>query len=153
MLLFNLFIHRFTSNHFVGGLGFKLRYEATKEPPQMTYRISACGGNFTTPNGILTSPSYPQKYQNYEDCFYTILRPNGTVIDISITSMDIEWHSTCYYDYLEIRDGRSEQSEVLTKVCGDEIPNTIQSTQNEVWIRYGQCIQLFNMLKMRFGVL
>ena len=105
---------------------------------------------FTTPNGILTSPSYPQKYQNYEDCFYTILRPNGTVIDISITSMDIEWHSTCYYDYLEIRDGGSEQSEVLTKLCGDEIPNPIQSTQNEVWIRWGQCNNYSTCRKWRF---
>ena len=51
--------------------------------------------------------------------------------------MDIEWHSTCLYDYLEIRDGGSEQSEVLTKLCGDEIPNPIQTTQNEAWIRWG----------------
>ena len=126
---------RFKSHYFGEGTGFQLRYKSTDVVPTMTYRFGTCGAMFTTPYGILTSPSYPQKYQNYEDCFYTILQPNGTVIDITITSMDIEWHSTCYYDYLEIRDGGSEQSEVLTKLCGDEIPNPIQSTQNEVWIR------------------
>ena len=130
-----IFARRFKSHYFGKGTGFQLRYESTDVDPTMTYRIGACGALFTTTNGILTSPSHPEKYQNYEDCFYKILRPNGTLIEITITRMDIEWHSTCLYDYLEIRDGGSEQSVVLTKLCGDEIPNPIQSTQNEVWIR------------------
>ena len=101
----------------------------------MTYRIGTCGAKFTTENGILTSPSYPEKYRENEDCYYTIIQPNGTLVEITITRIDIEFQSTCDWDYLQIRDGGSEESEELIKLCGDEVPNPIQTTQNEVWIR------------------
>ena len=134
MQLFNLFIHRFTSNHFVGGLGFKLRYEATKEPPQMTYRISACGGNFTTPNGILTSPSYPENYPDSSSCFYTISRPTNTYLNLHILIFDLHYTYHCD-DYLEIRDGISEDSPLIGKFCGNTFPQSIQTTQSKVWTK------------------
>ena len=45
---------------------------------------------------------------------------------------------TCF-DYLEIRDGDSENSELLGKYCGDgnvlSLPISMQSTQEYLWIR------------------
>ena len=139
-------------------MGFQLEYESTIKAPQMTYRIGACGGNFTTPQGIFTSPSYPEKYADNADCIYTIYQPTGTVILLNILSMDIDYESgyyddyssddydyhqyggvTCMYDYLEIRDGASEQSPLIDGYCGDEtvlsLPIDIQTTQNNVWMR------------------
>ena len=129
------FFTRFTSNYFDSGQGFKLSYESTKVDNHFVYRIGECGGNFTYPNGFLTSPSYPENYQSYEDCVYTISRPRGTVILLKLHVLDMErCGKTCKCDYMEIRDGGSADSPVLKKLCGDKIPDPIKSSHNEVWI-------------------
>ena len=141
-------------------MGFQLEYESTNVS-QWTFRIGACGGSFTTPQGIFTSPSYPENYPNNADCIYTISQPTGTVIQLDILSMDIEYADPDYYDYdyyydnsykdyhqyggvtcwdyLEIRDGALEQSPHIDGYCGDEtvlsLPIVIQTTRNNVWMR------------------
>ena len=104
------------------------------------YRIGICGGNFTTPNGILSSPSYPGRYPTDTNCVYTITQINGTIIKLEIMEMDMNhyWFDDyiCEYaDYLEIRDGNSEEAPLLAKLCGNDIPAPIISTQNQVWMR------------------
>ena len=46
----------------------------------------------------------------------------------------VEYVSTCYYDYLEIRDGPSADHPILDKLCGNETAS-ILSSQNQLWIR------------------
>ena len=130
-------IFRFSSNHFESGLGFELEYESTNVS-QWTYGSGICGGNFTTQNGIFISPSSPDNYPHNTDCIYTISQPIGTVIMLNLLSMDIESHSTCAScasDYLEIRDGPSDDSTLVGKLCGSVIPAPIQSTQNQMWMK------------------
>ena len=127
-------IFRFSSNHFESGLGFQLEYESTNVT-QWTYGSGICGGNFTTQNGIFISPSSPDNYPHNTDCIYTISQPNGTVIMLNLLSIDIESHITCSYDYLEIRDGPSDDSPFLDKLCGSEIPAPIQSSQSQMWMK------------------
>ena len=117
-------------------MGFQLEYEST-DASQWTFRIGACGGSFTTPQGIFTSPSYPENYPDNADCIYTISQPTGTVILLNFLSMDIDdgGYSACNLDYLEIRDGPSVDSTVLGKLCGNEIPDPIQSSQNHLWMK------------------
>ena len=124
------------SNFDDNGLGFQLIYESSNVAPQMTHRSGMCGGSFRTPNGIFTSPSYPDNYPNRADCVYTISQPKGTVILLNFLSMEIQISSNgnCY-DYLEIRDGPSKSSPLLVKLCGNEIPDPIQSSQNLLWMK------------------
>ena len=117
------------------GQGFKLKYEATSNGLQMTYGIGECGGSFATPKGLLTSPLFPDKYPDNADCVYTISQSSGTYFLLTFHRMGIETEDSCSYDYLEIRDGFSDGSPVLGKLCGNDIPAPIQSTQNQVWIR------------------
>ena len=101
-----------------------------------SYNHGACGGSFTTPNGILASPSYPENYPDDADCIFTISQPTSTVILLNFLIIDIEkaaW-SQCH-DYIEIRDGPSD-APFLDRVCGNKIPAPIQSNQNLVWMRY-----------------
>ena len=134
-----IFILRFFSNQFENGMGFLIEYSKTIDAPQMTYRRGTCGGNFTTKQGLFTSPSYPGNYLDNEDCTYTILQPNGIVIQLKFLSMDIEyygrWGQNCYNDYLEIRDGPLANSPLLEKLCGSEVPASIQSSQNQLWMK------------------
>ena len=132
----DVFTFRFHSD---GGLnqnkpGFKLEY-STINVSDWDQNLGACGGSFTTRKGIMTSPLYPDYYPFNADCVYTISHPTGTVIVLSFHRMDIEYDSTCGYDYLEIRDGSSAASPLLDKLCGNEIPAPIQSSQNQVWMR------------------
>ncbi len=40
------------------------------------------------------------------------------------------------YDYLEIRDGISDSSPVLKKLCGSNLPTPIKSTNNMMFIKF-----------------
>ena len=46
---------------------------------------------------------------------------------------------TCMYDFLEIRDGTSEQSPLIGAYCGDDtvvsLPIQMKSTGNNIWMR------------------
>ena len=125
----------------------------------MLNRFYECGGGyFSTTNGTITSPDYPENYPGNADCIYTIHQPTGTVIMLNILSMDIEYYSEDYdyyydnddydyhqyggvtcWDYLEIREGALEHSTHIDGYCGDEtvlsLPIVIQTTQNNVWMR------------------
>ena len=141
---------RFTSNFFGNGLGFRIMYTVQSEvAPSWTFRMGACGGNFTTPSGILTSPSYPENYPNNAECIYTISQPNGTVINLSVTDLEVDNYrdsffsfnsyyyddDTCQTDYLEIRDGSTQESTLIEYLCGNETTAPILSTQGNVWMR------------------
>lgn len=106
-----------------------MKYESTSES-LWTFRIGACGGNFTTPNGLLTSPSYPVKYPNNAYCVYTITMATDSYINLSIITFETE-SSDC----LEIRDGKSDGAALIGIFCGIDIPASIQTTQRNVWMR------------------
>ena len=111
----------------------------------MTYNAQDCDESsrwcnsvckeYNTPNGALTSPYYPAPYPDGSDCTYTISQANGTYITLTILNFDIE--NNCANDYLEIRDGDWEKSLLIGKFCGNmnQIPKTIQSSHNHLWIR------------------
>ena len=91
----------------------------------------------------MSSPSYPNNYPENEDCNYTISVSNGTVIMLNFLTMDVQrctlgpyvcMGDPCANDYLEIRDGPSDDSPLLGKLCGSEIPDIIYSGQNHLWI-------------------
>ena len=96
---------------------------------------TTCGGSYTSLSGAIKSPSYPNPYPDNADCIYTISLPIGTIIGLSTETFDIEHGSDCSADSLEIRDGVSEDSPTLGKFCGTDLPSSIQSTQNNMWIR------------------
>ena len=95
-----------------------------------TYRHGTCGGNFTTMNGIFTSPAYPSKYPDNADCVYIISQHKGIIV-LNFVKIDIDIMS----DYLEIRDGPSDNSPLLYTISGSEYPSTLQSSQNHMWIK------------------
>ena len=137
----NFSIPRFMSNNFERGLGFQLRYELTNIT-EWSYNFGGCEGSFSTPNGILTSPSHPDNYPDNSNCISTISRPTGTVILLRFLSMDVfppyPWETSCLGDYLEIRDGSSEDSPLMDKLCSNdstENPGLIQSSQHQVWMK------------------
>ena len=137
MLLYLIYtIHfRFHSDGRCSGIscsdkkGFKFEYSTLE-------LFSACGGSFSNESGILTSPSYPDPYPHMANCVYFISQPNDRYVNISFINMDIDCHGTPS-DYIEIRDGSSEDSPLMGTFCGknNTIPPVMMSTQNYLRIR------------------
>ena len=77
-------------------MGFQLEYESSVVFQHgVIYRFDECGGGyFSTTNGTIASPSYPENYPDNADCIYTIWQPTGTVIMLNFVSMDIEYDTT-----------------------------------------------------------
>ena len=136
----SLLYNRLKSYYLASGLGMELQYESTPTS-EWSYSRGNCGGIFTSPNGLLTSPSYPHHYPDDSDCIYHISLPVGTNITIKILQLSMyreESSGQCYArDYLEIRDGSDDVAPVLALVCGydPDLYPLIHSTQNHVWMR------------------
>lgn len=50
--------------------------------------------------------------------------------------LQIERHDNCAYDYLEVRDGTSENSPLIGRFCGYDKPEDIRSTSNTLWMKF-----------------
>ena len=123
------YISRFHSDSHQNGAGFKIEY-TTLVP------FTKCGGTYSNASGVLTSPSYPNKYPDVTECIHLISQPNGRYVNITILSMDIDCQGTPS-DFIELRDGNSEDSPLIGQFCGNgtHIPAFMQTTQNNLRIR------------------
>ena len=106
-------------------------------------KFPSCGGNYSNASGVLSSPSYPNSYPEMADCVYLISQPNGTYVNISLLTMDIncqELSTTGFLisHYIEMRDGISEESALMGRFCGKgkNVPEFMQTTQTHLWIRW-----------------
>ena len=44
--------------------------------------FTACGGEFSSPSGIIRSPYHPANYPQHRTCVYRVSAPRGQVIQI-----------------------------------------------------------------------
>ena len=57
---------------------------------------------------------------------------------MQFVDFEIEGSFNCQYDYLEVRDGDSENSTLVGKYCGDPnvTPEPVYSSLNYLWMRF-----------------
>ncbi|TNN61134.1 Cubilin [Liparis tanakae] len=127
----HLFIH-FASDATIEGSGFKLTFEAHSQ---------ACGGfielNDGDPPGYITSPNYPQNYPQNVDCIWVVSAPNGEAVQIDFEEdIYIETTASCVYDYLELRDGSTTNSDLISRLCGNNRPSTQHSAGSAMLLRF-----------------
>ena len=105
-----------------------LDYELTYASPNMSDRTGSCGGSFYAASGILTSPND----KSSEECIYMISLQNGSYVNISIISIEID----CTF-HIEMREGISEESPLMGKWCGNvsEVPGFMVTSQNHLRMR------------------
>ena len=63
---------------------------------------SGCNAEYTDTRGRVTSPNYPEKYENGLDCTYNITATAGSTIDITFPDFGIEEHFVCQWDWLKV---------------------------------------------------
>ncbi|BHF77144.1 Bone morphoproteintic protein 1 [Sparganum proliferum] len=95
-----------------------------------------CGGHLKANQGIITSPGYPREYPPNANCTWLIEVPFGFSVVLTFKSFELEGQMNCPYDYVEVFDGPSESSPVLLKICGLDVPPSIQSTHNTMAVRF-----------------
>lgn len=62
-----------------------------------------CGGHYLKSTGVIKSPNYPDDYPNSKECVWIIEAQNRYRIILTVDHFDMEDHSSCSFDYLEIR--------------------------------------------------
>uniref|UniRef100_A0A3Q2TAZ9 Cubilin n=1 Tax=Fundulus heteroclitus TaxID=8078 RepID=A0A3Q2TAZ9_FUNHE len=127
----HLYIH-FVSDASNEASGFKLIFEAHSQ---------ACGGFIMLteydPPGYITSPNYPQNYPQNMDCIWLITVPNGEAVQIDFEEeFYIEPTSSCSFDFLELRDGSSFNSDLISRLCGSTRPSTQHSKGSSMLLRF-----------------
>ncbi|XP_041119113.1 dorsal-ventral patterning tolloid-like protein 1 isoform X2 [Polyodon spathula] len=106
------------------GKGFAAVYEAI------------CGGEISKDEGQIQSPNYPDDYRPMKDCVWKITVPENYNLGLSFQAFEIERHDNCAYDYLEVRDGSTENSPLIGRFCGYDKPEDIRSTSNILWMKF-----------------
>ena len=80
-----------------------------------------------TPGTRIISPNHPGDYENNKDCQVTIRFSGG--VRIRFEAFNIELSKSCAYDYIEVRDGDSANSNLIgSRLCGTTIPDPIESS-------------------------
>uniref|UniRef100_A0A3Q2ZIZ6 Kringle-containing protein marking the eye and the nose n=1 Tax=Kryptolebias marmoratus TaxID=37003 RepID=A0A3Q2ZIZ6_KRYMA len=68
-------------------------------------QVGACGGNYTSPSGVIYSPDFPDKYGASRVCYWTIQIPGSSAILFNFTFFDISDQT----DMVELLDGNTNQ--------------------------------------------
>ncbi|XP_040403063.1 cubilin [Cygnus olor] len=119
----------FHSDDSVTDKGFHIVYTTSLADP-------SCGGNYTDSEGVITSPFWPNPFINNQQCIYIIRQPEDEKIYLNFTHMELESHSDCSLNYIEVRDGDSEMCSLITKFCHSTLTSPITSTSNSLWIKF-----------------
>ncbi|XP_060950209.1 cubilin [Limanda limanda] len=119
----------FHSDFSVSDRGFHITYTTSPSDP-------GCGGTFTDSEGIIISPNWPNDYAHNRQCIYLIRLPLGERVALNFTHMNLESHSGCAFDYVEVRDGRMETDPLIGRYCGSSLPAPMVSSSNFLWIRF-----------------
>lgn len=64
--------------------------------------FSDCSRTFEQEYGYLKSPGWPEVYPHNLDCTIILKAPENSIISLFFNSFDLEGHSSCLYDYLEV---------------------------------------------------
>ncbi|XP_071569184.1 cubilin isoform X2 [Temnothorax nylanderi] len=100
-----------------------------------TYSVlnTACGGNYTSEQGIITSPSYPNSYPLNAECVWILNTSPGNKITLVFSEFDIESSDNCDLDYLEIREDNGI-GKLISVSCGKDTAEIASS--NKLWIKF-----------------
>ncbi len=98
----------------------------TDMPTVVNYIANTCTGDFLDTGGA------QGKYRNNEDYVYTIAPVSTTDVTVNFSSFDIEAN----YDYLDIFDGPSSASPLMSTHTGTNSPGTVTSSGSTISFRF-----------------
>ncbi|XP_046508794.1 deleted in malignant brain tumors 1 protein-like [Equus quagga] len=121
------------------------------EPNTMTMSLplsslgpfSNCGGFLFHASGTFSSPSYPGYYPNNAECVWEIDVNSSYRINLGFNHLQLEIHSNCNYDYVEIFDGSLNSNNLLGKICNGT-RQIFTSSSNRMIVRFRSDVTVQN---------
>ncbi|XP_043916230.1 cubilin-like [Protopterus annectens] len=101
-----------------------------------TAQIAGCNREFNQSFGYLKSPGWPNIYQHNLDCTIILRAPQNHTISLFFDAFDLEQHSQCNFDYLEVRNGSDSSAPLIGKYCGSALPNPIFPKNHILYMRF-----------------
>ena len=99
--------------------------------------ISGCGGTLNADiPGVIFSPNYPNPYPHSTRCVWVLRGTPGRKVTLTFTNFDVEAHSSCSYDYVELRQGSNANSTLINRYCGANLPPTTTSFGNSLYVKF-----------------
>lgn len=100
--------------------------------------LGSCGGHlYASHYPSFHSPGYPGCYPNNVLCTWLIEAPSGSYVQLHIYDFNLEYGGNhCPWDYLEIYDGGTVSSPLLTKACGYLSSFTLYSSGRFLFLRF-----------------
>nr|XP_023646366.1 cubilin [Paramormyrops kingsleyae] len=99
------------------------------------YHIIPCGGIFNSSTGSVGSPTLSiSDYHHNINCTYHIIVGTNRIVELKFDTFNLEASSSCQYDYLAVYDGPDTLGPLLGKFCGREVPSTLKSSTNQLFI-------------------
>ncbi|XP_008565950.1 PREDICTED: cubilin [Galeopterus variegatus] len=98
----------------------------------------ACGGHILTSSfDTISSPLFPAKYPNNQNCSWIIqAQPPFNHITLSFTHFGLESSTSCTHDFLEILDGDDYDAPLRGRYCGTSMPHPITSFSTALTLRF-----------------
>ncbi|XP_069741942.1 tolloid-like protein 2 [Narcine bancroftii] len=97
---------------------------------------AGCGHIISSIEGVITSPNWPNKYPNHQECTWAISAPAGHRIKLDFYEFEMEQHQECIYDYLEVYNGPGERSSLLARFCGSKKPEAIVTMGSQMYLKF-----------------
>ncbi|XP_071443305.1 cubilin [Hetaerina americana] len=119
----------FHSDNSSSDYGFQLTFSKVAGTP-------GCGGLFTGPTGEISSPNNPNDYVHNVNCEWLIRVPVGERIRVTFMTFHVEDSNGCRFDYVQIHNGNSENSPLMARLCGVNVPRPYLSTGNTMMIQF-----------------
>ncbi|KAK2582770.1 hypothetical protein KPH14_005035 [Odynerus spinipes] len=116
----------------VGNLMFKLTYREVS---------MNCGGEYVLSDEnkdlTISTPNYPNIPHPYTECTWRITAPASERISIHfIERFDLTYSANCEREYVELRDGGTDNSKLMGKYCKDTAPSSMTTTGNMMYIHF-----------------
>ncbi|KAJ3595432.1 hypothetical protein NHX12_004736 [Muraenolepis orangiensis] len=94
-----------------------------------------CGGVLSASSGNISSPNFPGLYPYNIHCMWLIVVAEGSSVLLTFHHFELEFHTSCSYDYIKIYNGVSEdEGNLLGNFCGDSSPPPFTSSWNTMSI-------------------
>ena len=104
----------------------------------MLLSVGSCSRHIHLNNSVyfFSSPGYPSCYPNNQDCVW-LFEARSQYVHLYVYKFNLEYGgSSCPYDYLEIRDGNSPSSPLLTRTCGSVYYLSIYTSSRFLFLRF-----------------
>ena len=102
----------------------------------VSFIMSGCGGTLSGARGEIISPNYPQPYGGSADCLWKIAVASGSQVRLVFVDFELEDHTRCRYDYIEVSIGNDDRRRSGTRYCSSTHPPFVDIDSNMVTVRF-----------------